>query len=298
MRRLTVLLTVLVLCTIILPVGAVRGVQSSGFTNENGDWFDSFGIDRNQFSGANGYLPDLAYETLNSNAELAYNIGVSFKDNYPSTLTRAEAILQFVQANTEYGYDSDNVIKDGVPQEEWAWNADEMAHRFNQETGVKAIGDCEDMAFLCATIYTGAGIDAAVVDAPDHVACLIWLPDYPNADHYWDLPGDNRDAGWIWVEATSSSNPLGWTPPDYNDGNWDAYPITLTNSSNTGTPSTSPEPVQPEPPRDPGTLPADLIVLGVAAILVVVAILAVASRRKSSNHLSPPPPPPDWNGNF
>jgi hypothetical protein len=297
MRHLKALLTVLFLCIIMLPVGSVRGTQSSGFTNQNGDWFDSFGIDRNLYSGPDGYLPNLAYETLNSNAELAYNIGVSFKDNYPLTTNRAEAILQFVQANTEYGYDSDNVIQDGVPQEEWAWNADETAHRFNQETGVKAIGDCEDLAFLCATIYTGAGIDAAVVDAPDHVACLIWLPDYPNAGHYWDLPGDNRDAGWIWVEATSSDNPLGWTPPDYNDGNWEAYPITITNSSNT---DTSPEPVQPQPPRDSGTLPTDLIVIGVVAIFVVVAILVVASRKKTStsNPLPPPPPPQDWNGNY
>jgi hypothetical protein len=34
------------------------------------------------------------------------------------------------------------------------------------------------MAFLCAIPYAGAGFNAAVVDAPDHAACLIWLPDF------------------------------------------------------------------------------------------------------------------------
>ncbi len=119
----------------------------------------------------------------------------------------------------------DNVIRSGVSQDEWAWNADEMAHALNQTTGVKAIGDCEDMAFLCGTIYEGAGFDAAIVDAPDHVALLIWLPEFSNANNYWDLPNDNRDAGWIWVEATGSSNPLGWTPPDFENGGWTAYSI-------------------------------------------------------------------------
>ena len=70
--------------------------------------------------------------------------------------------------------------REGVAQDEWAWNADEMAHAFNPTTGVTAIGDCEDMAFLCGTIYVGAGFDAAIVDAPDHVALLIWLPEFCN----------------------------------------------------------------------------------------------------------------------
>ena len=71
----------------------------------------------------------------------------------------------------------------------------------------------------------GAGFDAAIVDATDHAALLIWLPEFSNANNYWDLPNDDRDAGWIWVEATGESNPLGWTPPDFEDGGWTAYPI-------------------------------------------------------------------------
>ena len=67
-------------------------------------------------------------------------------------MERAEAILNYVQTWTDYGYDEDNVFRNGEAQIEWAWNADEMAHMFDETTFSVAIGDCEDMAFLCATI--------------------------------------------------------------------------------------------------------------------------------------------------
>jgi len=215
------------LCLLVVAKGqTANGFPASSFTmGGDGDWYDNWGIDRNYYGGPHGYIPNLAAETLNENKELAYSIGERFKADYPDEVDRAVAILQFVQKWTEYGYDSDNVIRDGIPQEDWAWNADEMAHAINENTGVKAIGDCEDMAFFCATIYEGAGIDAAVVDATDHCACLIWLPQFSNANAYWDLTNDGRDAGWIWVEATGSSNPLGWTPPDFANGGWTAYGI-------------------------------------------------------------------------
>jgi hypothetical protein len=202
-----------------------NGLPASSFNYIEGDWYDNWGIDRNYYAGPDGYLPNLATETLNENKELAYSIGEWFQTNYPSRTDRAIAILKYVQTWTEYGYDSDNVFRGGIPQEEWAWNADEMAHTFNETTGVKAIGDCEDMAFLCGTIYVGAGFDAAIVDALEHVALLIWLPEFSNANTYWNLTNDDRDAGWIWVEATGSANPLGWTPPDFRDGSWTAYAI-------------------------------------------------------------------------
>lgn len=227
MQLVRYLVLLLLLC---FSIGAlnntVRGYPASSFTQEGTyDWYDNWGIYRTYYGGTNGYLPNLASETLGDNAELAYSLGERFQNNYPSKTDRAVAILKYVQRWTEYGYDSDNVFKNGFAQDEWAWNADEMAHAFNEVTGVTAVGDCEDMAFLCGTIYVGAGIDAALVDAPEHVALVIWLPEFANADIYWDLPNDDRDAGWIWVEATGESNPLGWTPPDFEDGGWTAYPI-------------------------------------------------------------------------
>ncbi len=194
------------------------------FSYKNGEWYDSWGFSRNYCCGEDGYMPNLAYETLGKNKEQAYSIGQGFLEEYPDDAQRAKAILKYVQRWTEYGYDEDNVFMGGTAQEEWAWNADETAHAFDEEANIVAIGDCEDMALLCATIYLGAGFDVALVLTTSHAALLIWLPEYSNANIYWDIL-DGRGSGWIWVEATGETNPLGWTPPDFNDGYWDAYPI-------------------------------------------------------------------------
>jgi hypothetical protein len=199
------------------------GVYPPIFNYSNGYWYDSWDFNRNYYAGEDGFLPNVAYESLGSDKELAYKIGEWFEDNYDSKVERAEAILNYVQKWTDYGYDADNVFRDGIAQEEWAWNADEMAHMFNVTTNSVAIGDCEDLSFFCATIYVASKIEVALVDAPEHVALLIWLPEYDNANYYWDLPDDGRDYGWIWVETTGEVNPLGWTPPDFSDGYWDTY---------------------------------------------------------------------------
>jgi Carbohydrate binding module family 56 len=194
------------------------------FTYRNGEWYDSYDITRTNYAGSNGFLPNLAYESIPPENERAYDIGKSIKDNYPNRVDRAEEILSFVQRWTDYGYDEENVQVEGEYQPEWAWNADEMAHMFNQNTFAVAIGDCEDMAFLCSTLYLAADFDVSIISPPEHVALMIWLPEYSNANYYWDL-NDGRGKGWIWVEATGENNPLGWTPPDYTDGNFEVYSI-------------------------------------------------------------------------
>jgi len=206
--------------TYAIPSG---GVYPPEFTYKNGYWYDGWDYNRNYYAGEDGFLPNVAYESLGSDKELAYEIGEWFKENYDNKVERAEAILNYVQQWTDYGYDEDNVFRNGVAQEEWAWNADEMVHMFDETKYLVAIGDCEDMSFLCATLYIGSKFDVALVDAPEHVALLIWLPEYDNANYYWDIPDDGRDYGWIWVEATSEVNPLGWTPPDFSDGDWISY---------------------------------------------------------------------------
>lgn len=246
-----------------------NGLPASSFTIHEGDWYDNWGINRNYYGGSNGYMPNLAVETLNENKELAYSIGEWFQANYLSETDRAVAILRYVQTWTEYGYDSDNVVRGGISQDEWAWNADEMAHAFNETTGVKAVGDCEDMAFLCGTIYVAAGFDAAVVDAPEHVALLIWLPEFSNANTYWDLSNDDRDAGWIWVEATGSSNPLGWTPPDFENGIWTPYPIGDLEFTGDSEPTQSPS----------ISIDLEVLVVIVVVILSVISTLAKARSR-------------------
>ena len=263
----SIMLLVLLTVLVISQSQFVSGLPASSFKYIEGDWYDNWGINRNYCAGPDGYLPNLATETLSQNKELAYSIGEWFQTNYPSRTDRAIAVLKYVQTWTEYGYDSDNVIRGGVPQEEWAWNADEMAHAFNESTGVKAVGDCEDMAFLCGTVYVGAGFDAAIVDAPEHVALLIWLPEFSNANTYWNLTNDDRDAGWIWVEATGSSNPLGWTPPDFRDGGWTAYAIGDLEFVS-----------KPESPQS-SLLDIDITMVIVAAIFFIILTLAKGRRR-------------------
>ena len=207
------------------------GVYPPKFTLSFGEWYDSWGFNRNYYGGSYGFLPNVAYESIGADKELAYAIGERFKTNYRQRVERAEAILSYVQRWTDYGYDEDNVRMEGVPQKEWAWNGDEMAHMFNETTFSVAIGDCEDMAFLCSTIYLAAGFDVVLVSPPEHVALMIWLPEYDNANYYWDIL-DGRGAGWIWVESTGEHNPLGWTPPDFNDGEFEVYSLSIISNIN------------------------------------------------------------------
>jgi hypothetical protein len=220
------MITMFLVAALLMPM--IHATPSGGtippaFTYRSGEWYDSWGITRTNADGVHGYLPKLFSESNGQNRELAYQIGESLADSYTDRNTLAEKILKYVQTWVEYGYDVDNVIMNKIPQEEWAWNADELAHSIDESRGKVAVGDCEDMAFFAATLYEAAGFETAIVDAYDHVAVLIYLPDYPNANQYWDLSNDSHEGGWIWVEATGSTNPLGWTPPDLSDGDWIAY---------------------------------------------------------------------------
>ena len=253
-------------------------IKSSEFIREGNDpysWYDDWGIFRTNYEGSNGFIPHLADETLGQYKGTAYELGVGFQENYPSRIERAVAILKYVQRWTEYGYDEDNVVVEGYPQPEWAWNADEMKDAFNEVTGVTAIGDCEDMAFLCGTIYVAAGIEAAIVDAPEHCALVIWLPEYSNADKYWDLPNDEREAGWIWVEATGESNPIGWTPPDFEYGGWTAYPIGDLDFLPERQPDSSDSTL-----IDIGWIEIDFDLLLTAILIVFAVILALAKSQR------------------
>ncbi len=223
-RKAVLLLVLALMSTTAIGLGVNATPQTASFTYKNGFWYDSWGYTRNYAIGSNGFMPNLAYEVLGKWQDLAFDLGTQFAEKYPDKIKRAEAILEFVQQRTEYGYDEDNVIIGRVYQEEWAWNGDEMASKIDFVSNTPAIGDCEDLAFICSAIYEGAGFDTAMVLTTDHAALLIWLPDYPNVLK-WDLDNDGRDYGWIWVESTGNNNPLGWTPDAYRDGDWEAYVI-------------------------------------------------------------------------
>lgn len=198
--------------------------QTTDFIQRGNLWYDSWGYSRNYAMGDDGFIPNLAYEALGEWRDLAFQWGTQFINQHHDRNNRAEAILQWVQQWTEYGYDEDNVVIGGTAQPEWAWNADEMAQQIDLDTNTKAIGDCEDLTFLCSALYEGAEFDTAIVLTSDHAALLIWLPEYPQVLK-WDIPNDGRSYGWIWVEATGENNPLGWTPDEFRDGYWDAFAV-------------------------------------------------------------------------
>ncbi len=267
------LIAIFIILAILVP--KAEAIPSGGgmppiFSHKSGEWYDSFGLTRTNAVGSHGYLPKMLSETIGTNSELAFQIGEGFQNTYSDSSIRAEKILKFVQTWVEYGYDSDNVVMNGVSQDEWAWNADEMAHNIDQTSGTVAVGDCEDMAFLCAAIYEGAGFETAMIDAPGHCALLIWLPEYTNANQYWELSGDSRGAGWIWVESTGPNNPLGWTPSDFSDGGWTAY----THVNNVYTPR-EPTQTSTDNSSDGGFSIWDLVIV----IIVVLFTLLARSRR-------------------
>lgn len=278
MLRIRYLFLFSLLCTLIIVTEKPIAVADIGkpYSLKNGYWYDKFGINRNYYAGSEGFLPKLADETLGQYVDTAYELGQRFQADYGSKTERAAAILKYVQRWTEYGYDEENVIMQGEAQPEWAWNADEMAQAFNEVTGEAAIGDCEDMAFLCGTIYVGAGIEAAIVDAPEHAALVIWLPEYSNANKYWDVPNDGRDAGWIWVEATGESNPLGWTPPDFDDGGWTAHPI----GDLEFVPAEQPGSTDPTWSGDIGPIDIDFDLLLTVGFIILAVVLALLKSKR------------------
>ena len=219
-KPLLLLVTLILIFLYIVP--STVAVQSEGFTKKGYYWYDSWDVNRNSAVGCDGYFPALVYESLGQNRELAYQFGERFLTEYSDRVTRAEKIMKFVQAMVKYRYDDENpfvlAVTNNEKQEEWAWNPDEMAHLIDLASTNRevAYGDCEDFSFVLTVMYLAAGYDVTIVDAIVHAALLIWLPEYPNANIYWDVD-DGRGAGWIWVEATGDRNPLGWTPDDYKN---------------------------------------------------------------------------------
>lgn len=110
--------------TIVL-VPNVRAIPSDGiippsFTYRSGYWYDAWGITRDDAKGSDGYIPRLYSETTGINSELAFSIGEGFRSQNSDNNTMEAAILKYIQTWTKHGYDSDNVVMGGIPQEEWA----------------------------------------------------------------------------------------------------------------------------------------------------------------------------------
>ncbi|MFC1991740.1 transglutaminase-like domain-containing protein [Chloroflexota bacterium] len=195
----------------LLLVSPALAAPSQGFFERGDDIYDSFGISRNRSINEDGFFqilendfdPIIARESLGENIDAAWELGQSFTEKYPEPKQRAREIFNFVKSRVVYTSDIDE-----FGREEFAQNADEIVSTI-QEKG-RAPGDCEDAAILLTVLYKAAGFRSAIVLAPGHAAALVYLPDYNKAARTFTLEGEK---GWVWAEATGSTNELGWLPP-------------------------------------------------------------------------------------
>jgi hypothetical protein len=221
---------------------------SANFNELNGEVSDDWGILRTRADGHNGFYqlsetsfrPVITFESLGTDAALAYELGQTFADEQPDSLKRAEAIFQFVRDRVDYTPDVDQ-----FGFEEFAQNADELATTINRDG--RGYGDCEDSAVLLAVIYKGAGYRSAIAVGQGHTACLVYLPDYDKATTVFELDGE---PGWIWAEATGRNNPLGWAPKEFLNAEVAVYEIGDETVESQGPP---PEPATAIAPGSGGT---------------------------------------------
>jgi hypothetical protein len=204
--------------------GYAWAASSEGFYDIEGEIYDDWSICRTRSFGDDGFYqvtatdfrPVIAFESLGENADVAYSLGQQIAEDYPDIIQRAEAVFYFVRDRVRYVTDIDL-----FDYEEFAQNADELASILaKNEVGY---GDCEDSAVLLAVMCKGAGLRSAIAIGEGHTAALIFLPDYEPATAFFELSGE---VGWIWAEATSRANPLGWVPDEFLYESLAAYEVT------------------------------------------------------------------------
>lgn len=224
MKKIKVILSLtLVLLAVLTATGYAAATPSADFREVDDDIFDDWGISRTRAVGEDGFYqvtetgfrPVIVFESLGKEAGLAYDMGKEMAEEYPERRQRAQEIFYFVRDNVNYASDADQFQYD-----EFAQNADEVATAI-KEDGV-AYGDCEDSAVLLAVMYKGAGYRSAIIIAPGHTAAMVYLPEYKKATSF-ELEGE---PGWVWAEATGSTNLLGWVPKEFINVEIAAYEIT------------------------------------------------------------------------
>ena len=122
--------------------------------------------------------------------------------------TKAEYLRYFVWTEIDYATDAENHGKDDYWQ-------------FPLETLYSCKGDCEDKAFLLATIYTIEGYDVRMVFNDDHMACAVHLEGFDgkelttmfgNGPYYLSDPSNGSDLGTNTMEGfIVGTDTLPWT---------------------------------------------------------------------------------------
>lgn len=272
----------------LIPAYLCLASPSSNFHYEGSDIFDDWRVSRTRPGGEDGYLgevytglwwppegfrPVIVFESLGEWADTAYSLGQQFADEYSDRYQLAEQVFYFVRDKVRYTPDSDQF---GVS--EFALNADELANTIVEEG--RSFGDCEDMAILLAVMYQGAGFRSAIVDCMEHVGMMVYLPGYRKANVVFELGGES---GWIWAEATGSTNPFGWFPQGQIEGTLLAYEISAEPISRVETPDgeTPPQPAPIVSSPDVTSMESLIfVVISLMFIVGLVMIIIVLIRRR------------------
>jgi len=219
-------LVCILLLTSLASAGSGLATPSSGFYKSGGEEYDDWDVYRTRCWDDDGFFqvteegfrPAIAFESVGKIGELkdiAWEVGERLAGQYSDRNELAEQIFAYARDHVTYTSDA---IQFGY--DEFARNADEVAEEIESQGSSR--GDCEDYAVLLAVMFRAAGFRSAVVLAPEHAAALVHLPEYPGANTYWDLKGED---GWVWAEATGRTNPFGWTPSKFMRSDLSAYEI-------------------------------------------------------------------------
>lgn len=199
---------------VLIFAGVCAAKPSENIYRKGDHLYDEWGVCRTNAVGENGFFqvreeggfrPIIAFESLGKNKDIACSLAENLASKYQDRQTLAEQI--FDKAKTLIDYTSD---KNQYGYNEYAQNADELAGKLVEKG--QALGDCEDYAILLSVMYEATGFRSAIVLAPGHAACLVYLPGYEKANVSWTF---ENEKGWVWAEATGQNNYLGWTPEEY-----------------------------------------------------------------------------------
>jgi transglutaminase-like putative cysteine protease len=116
-----------------------------------------------------------------------------------NTYNQACNVLNFVQANIKYSFDS---VTTG--HEDWP--------RYPIETLMECTGDCEDVAILCAAIIARLGFQVVLLLYPEHLAFGVAGAENLMGDYVQD---QRTRVHYYYGEATSKGWHLGEIPKDY-----------------------------------------------------------------------------------
>lgn len=117
-----------------------------------------------------------------------------------STYNQVSNVLAFVQSCIQYRSD-----KETTGHQDWS--------RFPIETLVETVGDCEDVAILCAAVIARLGFQVVLLLYPRHLAFGVSGADHLKGDYVVDSSG----ARYYYGEATARGWRLGEIPKEYRD---------------------------------------------------------------------------------